>query len=200
MIEHSKFEHQLFDLRKIILDGVSCFIVWQGLNREYEDSIQNLGQHKGFWWKYRGFFAPARKALLWSALIQLSKAFDKDTRNISFGKLLKIALENRKEFAPHATRSSLNAILDKIDNNTELLHRLRRYRNQRLAHHDADLMENIELPYEEVQTLIKETTSIYNSIKYSYEGKYDDFDDIMETVYLHTKQLISTVSEEDKHG
>ena len=61
-------------------------------------------------------------------------------------------------------------------------------------------MENIELPYEEVQTLIKETTSIYNSIKYSYEGKYDDFDDIMETVYLHTKQLIRTVSEEDKHG
>ena len=138
--------------------------------------------------------------MLWSALIQLSKAFDRDTRNISFGKLLKIALENRKEFAPHATKSSLSAILDKIDNNTELLHRLRCYRNRRLAHHDADLMENIELPSEEVQTLIKETTSIYNSIKYSYEGKYDDFDDIMETVYLHTKQLISTVSEEDKHG
>jgi len=199
-LEHllrSKFEHQLVNLRGIILDGVSYFIVWQGLAKEYEE---NLGQRTGFWWRYRGFFAPARKALLLNALMQLSKAFDKDTRNISFSKLLKIALENRKEFAPHATRSSLNAILDKIDNNTELLHRLRRYRNQRLAHHDADLMENIELPYEEVQTLIKETTSIYNSIKYSYEGKYDDFDDIMENVYLHTNQAIGIMRERDKLG
>lgn len=200
MIEHSKFEHQLFHLRKIILDGVSYFIVWQGLTKEYEDSIQNLGQHTGFWWQYRGFFAPARNALLWSTLMQLSKVFDRDTRNVSVGKLLRIALENRKELAPHATRSSLKAILNKIHSNTELLQRLRRYRNQRLAHFDADLMDNIELPSEEVQTLIEETKSIYNMIKFLYEGKYDDFDDIMENVYLNTKQVINIMSKGDKHG
>ena len=200
MLEHSKFEHQLFQLRKIVLDAISYFIVWQGLTREYENSIQNLGQHTGFWWQYRGFFAPARNALLWSTLMQLSKVFDKDPRNVSVGKLLKIALENRKELAPYLTRSSLKAILNKIDNNTELLQRLRRYRNQRLAHFDADLMDNIELPAGDIQTLIEETKSIYNSIKFSYEGKYDDFDDIMENVYLHTSQVISIMSERDKHG
>ena len=200
MIERSKFEHQLFNLRGIILDGVSYFIVWQGLAKEYEDSIKNLSQRTGFWWRYRGFFAPARKALLWNALMQLSKAFDKDTRNVCIGKLLKIALENRKELVPHATRSSLKAILSKIDNNTELLQRLRQYRNKRLAHFDADLTDNIELPSEEVQTLIEETKSIYNSIKLLYDGKYDDFDDIMENVDLHTKQVISIMSERDRDG
>jgi len=195
MLERSKFEDQLLDLRKIILDGVSYFIVWQGLNKEYEDSNQNLSQR--FDYQYRGFFAPARKALLFCALMQLSKAFDKDTRNISVGKLLKMALDNRKELAPYATKSSLKAILNKIDNNTELLQRLRRYRNQRLAHFDADLMDNIELPAGDIQTLIEETKSIYNSIKFSYEGKYDDFDDIMENVYLHTSQVIRIMHEDN---
>ncbi len=198
MIERSKYERYLFQLRQIILDGVSYFIVWQGLNKEYEDSNQNFYQR--FDYQYRGFFAPARKALLFCALMQLSKAFDKDTRNISVGKLLKMALENPKELAPYATSSSLKAILDNIYDNTELLQRLRRYRNQRLAHFDADLMDNIELPSGEVQTLIEETKSIYNSIKFSYEGKYDDFGDIMENVYLHTSQVINIMSERDKHG
>lgn len=200
MIERLKFERQLFNLRGIILDGVSYFIVWQSLAKEYEDSIKNFGQRTGFWWRYSGFFAPARKALLGNALMQLSKAFDKDTRNVSISKLLKIALENRKELVPHATRSSLKSILSKIDNNTELLQRLRRHRNKRLAHFDADLTDNIELPSEEVQTLIEETKSIYNSIKFSYDGKYDDFNDIMENVYLHTKQVIGIMSERDKLG
>lgn len=67
-------------------------------------------------------------------------------------------------------------------------------------HHDASLTENSVLPPEEVQTLIEETKFIYNSIKYSYDGEYDDFNDIMDSVYLHTKQLIRIMSEEEKHG
>ena len=193
-----KFEHQLFKLRKIILDGVSYFIVWQGLKKEYEDSNQNLYQR--FDYQYRGFFAPARKALLFCALMQLSKAFDKDTRNISVGKLLKMALENRKELAPHATRSSLKAILNKIHNNTELLQRLRQYRNQRLAHFDADLIDNIELPPEEINTLVEETKSIFNLLKYASTGEHDDYSDIMEDIGEHTSQVIGIMKKSEKSG
>ena len=200
MIERSKYEHKLFHLRKIILDGVSYFIVWQGLTREYEDSIQYFHQHKGFWWQYRGFFAPARNALLWSTLMQLSKAFDRNPRTVSLVNLLIAARNNSKELAPYATQDGLADIQIRIYKNTELLQRLRRYRNQRLVHFDADLMDNIELPPGEVQTLTEETKSIYNSIKYSYEEKCDDFNDIMENVYLHTSQVINIMSETEKHG
>ena len=132
--------------------------------------------------------------------MQLSKAYDKDTRNISFSKLLKTALDNRKTLVPHVARSSLLIILDKIHDNAELLQRLRHYRNQRLAHFDANLTENIELPPEEVQKLIEETKSIYNSIKYSFDGKYDDVNDIMENVYLHTKQVINIMIDKCELG
>jgi len=200
MIERSKFKDQLLHLRKIILDGVSYFIVWQGLTREYEDSIQNLNQHRGFWWQYRGFFAPARNALLWSTLMQLSKAYDRNPRTVSLINLLVNARNNPIELAPYATQDGLADIQIKIYKNAELLQRLRRYRNQRLVHFDSELMDNIELPSEEVKTLVEETKSIYNSIEFSCEGKYDDFEDIMENVYLHTSQVISIISEGKERG
>ena len=200
MLEHSKFEHQLFQLRKIVLDAISYFIVWQGLTRVYEDSIQKLGQHTGFWWQYRGFFAPTRNALLWSTFMQLSKAFDRHPRTVSLINLLVAARNNPTELAPYATQDGLSDIQVKIYKNIELLQRLRRYRNKRLVHFDAELMDNVELPSGEVKTLIEETESIYNSIKFSCEGKHDDFDNIMENVCLHTSQVISIMTEGEKHG
>ena len=200
MIERSKFENQLLDLRKYILDGVSYFIVWQGLNKEYEDSKQNLHKNKGWWWQYRGFFAPARNALLWSTLMQLSKAFDNNPRTVSLNNLLVKARNNPTELAPYATQESLEDIQVKILKNAELLQVLRQYRNQRLVHFDSELMEDIELPSEEVNTLIEETKSIFNLLKFSREGKYDNFDDIMENVSLHTSQVISIMTEGEKLG
>ena len=64
-----------------------------------------------------------------------------------------------------------------------------------MAHFDSELTENIELPSEEVQTPVEETKSIFNSLKYSCEGKYDDFNDIMEDVHLHTSQVIGIMNE-----
>jgi len=200
MIERSKFEHQFIHLRKIILDGISYFIVWQALNREYEDSQQYLHKHQGLWWQYRGFFAPARNALLWSTLMQLSKAFDTDPRTVSLNNLLIKARNNTIELAPYATQDSLEDIQVKILNNVKLLHRLRRFRNQRLVHFDSELMEDIELPPEEINTLIEETKSIFNLLKFSYVGKYDNFSNIMEDVSLHTSQIISIMSTSEKHG
>ena len=200
MIERSKFEHQLFHIRKIILDGTSYFIVWQALNREYEDAKQYLHQNKGFWWRYSGFFAPARNALLWSTLMQLSKAFDKHPRTVSLNNLLVKARNNTTELAPYATQDSLEDIQVKIFNNIELLLRLRRYRNQRLVHFDSELMEDIELPPEEVNTLVEETKSIFNLLKFSCVGEYDNFNDIMENVSLHTSQVISIMTKSEKHG
>ena len=67
-----------------------------------------------------------------------------------------------------------------------------------MAHFDSELTENIELPSEEVQTPVEETKSIFNSLKYSCEGKYDDFSDIMQDVHLHTSQVIVIMNESIK--
>jgi len=62
------------------------------------------------------------------------------------------------------------------------------------------IVKNIELPPEEVNTLVDETKLIFNSWKFSCEGKYDNFDDIMDDVTLQTSQVISIMSKSYKHG
>ena len=196
-MERSQFNSRLLHLRKIVLDGISYFIVWQAFNREYEDSTVDYIQHRGVWWQYSGFLAPVRNALLWSTLMQLSKAFDTDTRTTSLSNLLVNARNNPAELAPYATNESLGDIQVKIGNNLKLLQKLRDFRNKRLVHYDSTEMENIEISSGEVNTLVEETKSIFNSLKYACEGESDNFDDIMKNVGIHTSEVISMMKGEE---
>ena len=198
MTERYEYERQIRALRKIILDGISYFIAWRSLNEEYEESVRNYREHKGFWWRYRGFFAPARNALLWSTLLQVAKAYDTDPRTVSLRNLLVTARNSQTECASFATPDSLEDIQARIVRDIGLLRKLRRYRNRRLVHYDSTEMENVDLPAEDVATLVDETMSIFNSLKHSCDGAYDDFEGIMGDVSLHTSQVISIMREAEK--
>ncbi len=197
-MDHYQFERKLFRLRKIILDGISYFIVWQVLNKEYEKGIHS--RDKGFWWQYRGFFAPSCNALLWSTLMQLSKAYDTDQRAVSLNNLIANARSNPTELAHYATQDGLENIQVRISRNIKLLQKLRQYRNKRLVHYDSTEMENIEIPATDVNTLIEETKSIFNLLKHACEGDADDFEDIMSDVHLHTSQVIDMMNKTIKTG
>ena len=200
MADHWEFQNQLSHLRKIILDGVSYFIVCQMLDIEFGKSISNLGPSKGLWWQFRGFFAPTRNALLWSALLQLSKAYDTDPRTVSLNNLIVNARNNPSELAPYGTQDSLEEIQARIAKNREILLKLRQYRNKRLAHYDSTQMEDIKIPIYQIEQLVVETKAIFNSLKYACEGDFDDFDLYMENVSLHTSQVIDIMSHSEKPG
>tara|TARA_B100001971_G_C17676719_1_gene280260 strand:- start:116 stop:436 length:321 start_codon:yes stop_codon:yes gene_type:complete len=104
------------------------------------------------------------------------------------------------ELAPFASQDRLEDIQVKILNSVDLLKRLRRYRNLRLAHFDSELMEDVSIPPEDVNTIVEETKQIFNLLKFSHFGEYDKFDDIMEDVSLHTSEVISLMSINDNNG
>ena len=58
------------------------------------------------------------------------------------------------ELAPFASQDRLEDIQVKILNSVDLLKRLRRYRNLRLAHFDSELMEDVSLHTSEVISLM----------------------------------------------
>jgi hypothetical protein len=182
------YEQQLLILKKIILDGLSYYLVWRSLDKEYKESNENPKERYGFWWQYRGFLAPARNALLWSTMLQLSKAYDKDERTVSLNNLIANA-RNNPTSAPFANPEKLEDIQTRIGRNRVLLEKLRRYRNKRLVHYDSTELEDVQIPSEDVVALVGETTSIFNDLKYAYEGKYDDFDGIMADVIKHTARV-----------
>lgn len=192
--ERHQFENQLFDLRKLVLDGLSYFVVWQALNKQYQDSHAIPHDTRNPSWRYRGFIAPARNALLWSTLLQLSKVFDTDPRTISFHNLVVKARNDQKELAPYATQDSLEDIQVRILRSEGLLQKLRRYRNRRLTHMDSTQNENVTFPFERLDILVGEMKVIFNELKFSCDGNRDDFADIMLDVSTHTSQVIDILS------
>ena len=196
-MDRSKFDSQLMQLRKIILDGISYHIAFQALDKEYQLTNTKLKNEEGFWWQYRGFFAPARNALLRSTLLQLSKVYDASPNAVSLRSLVINARNEPTNLAPFATEESLENIQRRIADIRELLEKLRRYRNRRLVHFDSAFMENMELPTGEVEMLIEKTKSIFNSFKLLCDGKADNFDEIMKEVKIHTDQVVELLKKDE---
>ena len=203
MIDRLKFQYQFNQLRKVILDCLSYFIVWESLDREYGKDLNSESSKylnyfapsgsDDFWWRYRGFLAPTRNALLWSTLLQLSKVYDTAPRAVSLINLISAARNNPSELAPYATQDDLEVIQGNIAQNQELLLKLRHYRNTRLAHLDSTVSETTKIYIFQVSSLIKETKEVFNSLKHACQDETDDFDLFMEDVIIHTSQVMDNL-------
>lgn len=188
-MEPQEFKRQLDEVGKIITNGTAYFTAWHVLMVKDEDSAHALN-------RYRNFFLPARDALLKMMLMQFAKVFDRHPKTVSLRNLISTATKNRETLIPYATEDDLRDIEQKIDTKGELLHRLKGYRDRRLAHHDAIVAGDMGLLYGEVKTLVEETKSIYNSLTHSYEGTRTLFEWLDRDVERDTSEVVRIMREE----
>jgi hypothetical protein len=188
-MEPQEFKRQLDELRTIITDGIAYFSVWRGLMVEDEVSAHALN-------RYRGLFLPARNALLWMTLMQFSKVFDRDSRTVSLRNLLTTAKKNSENLAPHATEENLQQLKKQVDTSEDLLERLKRLRDQRIAHHDANVTGDTQLLYGEMQKLIKEVKSMYNSLTRYHDRSTTSFEYLAREAEEHTSEVVRIMREE----
>lgn len=184
-----EFRRQLDELRNIISDGIAYFSAWKGIMVGDKDSAQSLN-------RYNGLFLPARNALLWSALMQFAKVFDRDPRTVSLRNMLTAAKNNQKGLTPYATNEDLLDIEQKIDASETLLERLKGFRDQRLAHHDATVTSKVSLLFGEVQRLIDEVKSMYNSLRRVHDRSTTAFDYLARKAERNTSEVVSIMREE----
>ena len=152
-MEPQEFKRQLDELGKIITNGIAYFTVWRGLMVEDEVSAHALN-------RYRGLFLPARNALLWMTFMQFAKVFERDPRTISLRNLLTAAEKDLENLTPHAIEENLQQLKKQIDTSEDLLERLKRLRDQRIAHHDAIVAGDTSLLYGETRKLVEEVKSM----------------------------------------
>ncbi|MEE9325502.1 MAG: hypothetical protein V3U90_08155 [Dehalococcoidia bacterium] len=184
-----EFKRQLDELSTVILDGIIYFTVWDGLMVESDEAAQALN-------RYRGLFLPARNALLWMALLQLAKVFDRDPRTVSFRNLISAAKENREDLTPHATEEDLNQIQQQVDDNEALLERLKRLRDQRIAHHDSTTSGDRTVLFGELQRLVEEIKSMYNSLRRGHDRACIAFDVPIGDAERHTSEVVRIMCED----
>jgi hypothetical protein len=147
--------------------------------------------------RYRGFFLPARNALLWMTFMQLSKVFDRDDRTVSLSVLLHAAKANRTVLTPQATKDDLSNMEKQIDDNEQLLNRLNNLRDQRIAHHDAIASSDRRVLFGEVKTLVEDIQSMYNSLSGWHRNEETMFEVIAEDVEMDTSRLVQVMREEN---
>lgn len=188
-MEPQEFKRQLVELGTVINDSIAYFSAWRGLMVADEVSAHALN-------RYRALFLPARSALLWMTLMQFAKVFDRDSRTVSLRNLLTAAKKNRENLTPYATEENLRHIEQKIDASEGLLDRLKRLRDQRIAHHDAIIAGDVSLPYGEVRKLVEEIKSMYNSLTSGHEQSDTHFGNLARDAERHTSEVVRIMREE----
>ena len=183
------FKRQLEELQAVIGDAVSYFSAWRGLMDVNEESAMALN-------RYKGFFTPSRNALLGLALLQLAKVFDFDRRTVSFRNLLAAAKNDPENLTPYATQAQLEQIELQISSKAAVLERLKRLRDQRVAHYDSNAPERPSVPYEEVYGLVEEIKTMYNSLRVGHDRSVTAFDALARDAELHTSQVVRMMCDE----
>lgn len=188
-MEREDFKYRLDELGKVIRDGIAYFSAWRGLMVEDEDSAKALN-------RYRGLFLPARYALLWMTLMQFAKVFDRHPNTASVTNLLTAAKRDRENLLPYGTEEDIREIEERISSSKSLLERLKRYRDKRLAHHDAIVTGDTSLPYEEFSKLVEDVKSIYNSLTRGHDQSVTHFEQLAHDAESHTSEVVRVMREE----
>jgi len=124
-------------------------------------------------------------------LLQFAKVFDPDPRTVSLRVLLTAAEKNRENLTPYATEENLRHLGQQIDANEDLLARLKRVRDQRIAHHDSIIANDTRLLYGETRKLVEEVKSMYNSLTSYHDRSTTIFENLVREVERHASQLVS---------
>jgi len=188
-MDYREFNRQLDELSNIISDGITYFSVWHCLTVEDDESAQALN-------RYRGLFLPTKVAMQNMALMQFAKVFDRHHKAISLRNLLLAAKGNREQLTPHITEEDLQNIENGIDTSDNLLSRLKCYRDQRLAHHDSFITKDSPIFYGEMQTLMKDTVSMYNALRVGHKRGVVTYEHLVTEVERHTSKVVQLVRED----
>lgn len=172
----------------IIARGLGYFKAWAKLYDRDEETAHALN-------RYRGFIASAERALKDMALLEFAKAFDRDPRTSSMRVLLKEAQSNRDELAPHSTEADLIDLESQINDNQDLLERLKGARDQRIAHLDVNF-KGYKLLYGEMNKLAEDIQSMYNSLSSWHDREIASFDSYVRDTEKHTSEVVELIREE----
>ena len=116
-----EYKQRIDGLAGSIHNAAMFFAAWDALQSEDKEVVAAMNL-------YKGFFRLASAALNNSMLMELSKAFDVDTRTASFPNVLSAAQKSRKEFAPEFSDADFAEASELISQGEELLTDLRNKR------------------------------------------------------------------------
>lgn len=168
--------------------GLAYYAVWKGLGLHEEGKVEwSVEEQNNVLGRFRGFFTPVGFALLDMAVIEFTKMFDEDSRTASLTNLLRAA---RKEsnIVPHVSAGDLRETARQIKQSQTVLTTLKRMRDQRLVHVDADPTPVDPLLTKDFDALTESVKSAFNTLSVGHDGNVWGWDYPLKTSEQHTDE------------
>jgi hypothetical protein len=195
-VTHAEFRKRLDQLQEAIIRGLAYYGVWKNLRLHEEGKVSwSLEEQNQVLGRFRGFFTPVALALLDMALMQFAKVFDADPRTASLSNLLRTAREDTSLVSSH-TSAEVDAVSRQFRQSKKTLTGLKRMRDQRLAHVDAEPEPVDRLLTAEFDGLVEHVESAFNWLSRAHDGRLVGWEQSLRNVERHTSQIVGMCVEQ----
>ena len=151
--------------------------------------------------RFLGFLGLVLQAVIDATFLSYAKAYDTDSRTASIRVLIDAAKANPRVLTPNAGDGEIDVLDTLIRHNSQMLDNLRRLRNQRLAHIDADPSGDMSLNKGELDRLVEDTERAFNDLSRMHSNSGTLFLMQVNDTKRHTLQVIETLqnAEDTRH-
>ena len=193
-----EFKKRLETLQEVILRALASYEVMKKLRYHDEAEVDwTLDQQSGLQGRFKGFFTPVNLAMTDLTFIQFAKIFDPSKRTASFKILFDAALEYHS-LLPHLSLDDLAEIRQEMEESKALVARLKRLRNQRLAHADANPLPVDPITLGELDKLAESIKTNFNRLSRGHDQNIIGWDFALRTSQQDTHAILKALMESEE--
>ena len=167
-----EFKKRMQTLQEVILRALTNYEVMKKLRYNDEnDEDWTLDQQNNLLGRFKGFFSPVSLALTDMTFIQFAKIFDPNKRTASFRILLDAALEDASLLS-HISADEFAEVLQDVEDSKALVAKLKRLRDQQLAHADANPLPAEPITLGDLDKLAESIKTNFNRLSSGHDKSH----------------------------
>ncbi len=164
-MEHKEFSRRLNELQKQIFHAILSYDVYMAL-WPTEEAVHTLNL-------YGGLFIHVRNALYQAMIMGFARIFDLNKQTMSLINLLRAAKSHHPKLTPNLTIIEIDDMTKRVLQHKGVLTKIKKLRDQQLAHLDAKLEASSPPTIGEIDSLIETLDEVFNKLSYGHDkSKY----------------------------
>ena len=195
-MNRDEFGKRLGRLQEVLGGGLACYTAWKRLALHDPSKVSwSLEEQNEVFGRYRGFITPVAYALHHTALMEFAKLFDIDRRAVSLTNLLAVARQDTSVI-PHAGESDVRKISAQLRQSARIRARLKRMRDQQLAHVDAEPVPVGPIRNTELDELVDDVKAAFSFLWMAHNGGTVSWEYWLRTADEHTIATLHVLRKE----
>jgi hypothetical protein len=195
-MKHDEFRKRLDRLHEVLIRGLAYYTVWKNLALHDPSKVSwSLEEQNKVLARFPAFITPVAQALLDMAFMEFAKVFDTKRRTASLVNLLDAAQQD-PSLIPGASAGHMDNLFAQLQQSEPMLTRLKRKRNQQLAHVYLQPVPVGPIRNAEFDKLVDDVKSAFNSLSTAHDGRVVSWEYSLQTADRGTREILRILREE----